>query len=75
MLDSKFCEGNELATTSFVEIALPGDAAWPMSILLNILHQRNSSVPYELRDAKMIDVLNPLKKYMCMESVKLAGRL
>jgi len=45
------------------------------SILLNILHQRNSSVPYELRDAEMIDVLNLVKNYMCMESVKLADRL
>lgn len=75
MLQPKFREGNELAATSTCEIPLPDDEVGPMTILLNIMHLRNASVPQKLAPTQIIDVVNLAKKYLCVEVVQLASQI
>jgi hypothetical protein len=72
MLGPHFAEGQSLGGADPVEILLPEDNAEALSIIFNVLHGRNDSVPDSLNGSQILHIATAADKFDLVISLRFA---
>lgn len=75
MLSKNFKEGAALKSTGIVEIPLPDDDPFAMSILLNVIHGRSSRIPFQVPLERLTQIAILVDKYRTEELIAILAHV
>ena len=75
MLSGNFKEGAALKSTGIVDIPLPDDDPFAITILLNVIHGRSSRIPLRVSLERLTQIAILVDKYRTEESIEIMAHV